>query len=235
MLPALAALAVGLGAVAQAATGFGFSLIAAPFLVAAHRVPLGVQLNLVLGLAVNVGVLARTARHADLGVAARLAGPATVASVAIGSLIRATPRGPWTLVAGLVCLGAVAAVAGGVPPERMRRRGAVPVVGAVSGGMNVAAGIAGPPVVLLSLGAGWPPARAVATMQAFFAVLNVVALATLGLPRRLPVEVVAATVVGVLAGLVLAPRLPAASVRRATLVLAGGGALLATGRGLAAL
>lgn len=233
VLPALAAGAVAVGAVAQAATGFGFSLIAAAFLVAAHEVPLGVQLNLVLSMAVNVGVLARTVRHADLRIAARLSGPAVVTSVSLGALIRATPGGPWTLVAGVVCLVAVVLVARGLGPELLRARGAVPVVGAVSGAMNVAAGIAGPPVVLLAIGARWSAAASVATMQVFFIVLNVAALATLGLPGRLPAEVVAAAAVGLVAGLALAPRLPPAAVRRATLLLAATGSLLAIGRGLA--
>ncbi|MGH9281688.1 MAG: TSUP family transporter, partial [Acidimicrobiales bacterium] len=75
MLVALAVGAVLLGSVAQATTGFGFSLIAAPFLVAAYEVPDGVQLNLLLSMAVNLAVLARTFRGVDLRTAGLLTGP----------------------------------------------------------------------------------------------------------------------------------------------------------------
>lgn len=49
----------------QFATGFGFSLVAAPLLIAAYRAPTGVQLTIVLS--VNLALLAREHRGIDSG------------------------------------------------------------------------------------------------------------------------------------------------------------------------
>ena len=56
-----------------------------------------------------------------------------------------------------------------------------------SGAMNALGGAAGPFASLYAVNSGWPPRLRVATLQAYFAVLNVAVLATLGLPRHLAV------------------------------------------------
>jgi uncharacterized membrane protein YfcA len=235
VLVALAVGAVFLGALSQATTGFGFSLIAAPFLLAAYEVPDGVQLNLVLSLAVNLAVLARTYREADLRAAGLLTVPGVLVTVAAGAAVRAATPETWAVAAGLVCLVACGAVARGVSSPVLASRGAVVAGGALSGGMNVVAGIAGPPAVLVSLNAGWPPSKALPTLQVFFLALNVVALAVLGLPDQLPLGLAAGALAGVAAGRAVHGRLADDRARTATLVLATAGSLLAVGRGLAAL
>ena len=163
-----AAVAVALGAVSQAATGFGFSLVSAPFLIAVYRAPTGVQLNLLLSAAINLALLARERRHADVRAAGFLLLPAVAATAAIGYAVRQSQSAPLTLAAGLVCLGGVAAVASGRRFRRLRGPAGTALVGAVSGGMNVVAGIGGPPVVLFGINAGWSLERARPTMQLFF-------------------------------------------------------------------
>lgn len=227
----LAALAVAVGVAAQAVTGFGFSLVSAPFLIAAYRAPAGVQLNLVLSMAVNVAVLAREHRHVDGRSAALLLAPALVAVVPAAYAARRLSSGVLTVAAGVVCLLAVAALASGTGLRRGTGRAGTAVVGFVSGAMNVVAGISGPPVVLFALGARWPPQRARPTMQLFFLGLNLVTLASLGWPDRFPPGLAVAFAAGVLAAARLGQRSSTASVRTATLAIAAAGSVLAVVRG----
>ena len=153
----LAAVAVLFGAVAQSVTGFGFSLVCAPFLVAAYGAPDGVQLNLALSVGLNLLLLVSGRRHLDARSALRLLLPAVVATVVVGLLIRGSDTDGLTVVAGGLCLIGVVAVARGRSIRRITGRVGTLIVGALSGAINVAAGIGGPPVVLFGTTAGWSP------------------------------------------------------------------------------
>jgi uncharacterized membrane protein YfcA len=228
----LAAVAVAAGVAAQAVTGFGFSLVSAPFLIAAYRAPTGVQLNLLLSMAVNVAVLSREHRHADRRAAVLLLAPALVAIVPTAYVARRLSAGPLTVAAGLVCLAAVAALAAGGRLRRVTGRAGAVVVGLVSGAMNVVAGISGPPVVLFALNAEWPPERVRPTMQLFFLGLNALTLLSLGRPDRLPAGLMVGFVAGLAGGALLAGRPSGTAVRAATLAIAAAGSVLAVARGL---
>lgn len=228
----VAALSVLAGAVCQATTGFGFSLVSAPFLIAAYRVPGGVQVNVLLSSALNLGLLAGQARAADYRAAGLLLLPGGLATFAVGAAIHHSPPAVLTVVAGALCLAGVLAVARGRPWTRITGPAGTAVVGALSGGMNVTAGIGGPPVAVFALGAGWPQATARATMQVFFLGINLLALASLGLPRDLPVVMVAALAAGMLVGRRVAAMVSPAGVRTAALLVAAAGSLLAISRGL---
>jgi uncharacterized membrane protein YfcA len=228
----LAAGAVAAGVVAQAVTGFGFSLVSAPFLIAAYRAPTGVQLNLLLSLAVNVAVLSREHRHADRRAAVLLLVPAVVAIVPAAYVARRLSAGPLTVAAGLVCLAAVAALATGGRLRRLTGRAGTAVVGLLSGVMNVVAGISGPPVVLFALNAQWPPERVRPTMQLFFVGLNALTLLSLGRPDRLPAVLLVGFAAGLAGGALLAGRPSGPAVRAATLAIAAAGSVLAVARGL---
>lgn len=233
MTAVLAAVTVAIGAVAQLATGFGFSVVCAPFLIAAYRAPTGVQLSLVLSVVVNLTLLAREHRAIDFRAAGLLFLPGMAAAVAVGYAVRHSDPGPLTVVAGVICLAGVVVLACGRQFSRVSGRAGILVTGALSGGMNAIAGVSGPPVVLFALNAGWPPNRARPTMQVIFLGLNVVTLAALGWPDRLPLGLISAFAAGIVAGVLLAGRLPAAVVRPATLGLAAVGSVVAIVRGIA--
>jgi uncharacterized membrane protein YfcA len=228
----LAAVAVLFGAVAQSVTGFGFSLVCAPLLVAAYGAPAGVQLNLVLSVGLNLLLLLHGRRHLDGRSAARLLVPAALATVVVGLLIRDSDTDGLTVVAGALCLVGVVAVARGRSIRRITGRVGTVLVGLLSGAINVTAGIGGPPVVLFGTTAGWSPEVARPTLQAFFLGINAVALLTLGPPDRIPGLLVPAVAVGLVLGQIAARRLNADQVRVAVLVTAGAGSLLAIVRGL---
>jgi uncharacterized membrane protein YfcA len=227
----LAALAVAVGVAAQAITGFGFSLVCAPFLIAAYRAPSGVQLNLVLSLTVNLVVLVREHRHADPRAAALLLAPALVAIVPAAYAVHHLSPGPLTIAAGIACLAATAALAAGTHLPRLTGRPGAAVVGLLSGAMNTVAGISGPPVVLFALNAQWPPERVRPTMQLFFLGLNALTLAALGPPHHLPLGLLVGFAAGWLAARLLGHPSPAA-VRNGTLLLAAAGSAVAIWRGL---
>ncbi|HVW34808.1 MAG TPA: TSUP family transporter [Acidimicrobiia bacterium] len=229
----LAGLAVAAGVIAQSITGFGFSLVGAPFLVAAYRAPTGVQLNLLLSALVNVAVLAREHAHADRRAAALLLLPALVAVLPAAWLVHHTSSGPLTVAAGGACLVAVAALAAGTHLHRLSGRAGTVTVGLLSGAMNVIAGISGPPVVLFAVHNAWPPTRARPTLQLFFLGLNALTIVSLGLPGHLPVAPLIGFAAGLVAARLIGHRPSADAVRRATLVLAGVGSLVAVARGLA--
>lgn len=228
----VAALAVFLGSVSQAVTGFGFSLVCAPFLVAAYDAPAGVQLNIVLSVLLNIALVGTGRHHVDWGAVVRLLLPAAVATVIVGRIVQHASVSAVTVAAGTICLLGVVAVA-------RNKRAASPVgpvgtaaVGALSGAINVAAGIGGPPVVLFSVNAGWAPRVARSTLQAFFLGINLVAIVTLGLPDHVPAGVIIAMVAGLPVGHAMAQRLEPHHIRGIVLLIAAGGSLLAIGRGL---
>ncbi len=224
--------AVLLGAMAQAVTGFGYGLVSAPFLVAAYDAPEGVQLNLVMSMAVALLVLASNRRGLDGAVALRLLVPAAVTTVGVGLLVRGSETDGLTVLAGVLCLLAVVLVARGRTSDRLTGTAGTTAVGAVSGAMNVVAGIGGPPVVLFGATAGWTPEVARPTLQVFFLGCNAIALATLGPPDELPPALLGAVVGGILLGRPIARRLRPEHLRVAVLLLAGVGSLLAIARGL---
>jgi hypothetical protein len=228
----LAAVAVALGAVTQTATGFGFSLVSAPFLIAAYRAPTGVQITVLLSLLVNLAVLGREHRRTDVRAAGLLILPAVAVAVPLGYLVRQSPPGPATVVAGLVCLAAVTALAAGQRFHGLDTPAGRLAVGAVSGGMNATAGMSGPPVALFAAHARWPLAMARPTMQLVFLSINLTTIVGLGWPDRLPLGVLAGFAAGISAGAVVVGRLPEAIVRPATLAVAGVGSVLAIARGL---
>jgi uncharacterized membrane protein YfcA len=230
----LAAVAVAAGVAAQALTGFGFSLVSAPFLVAAYRAPTGVQLNLVLSMAVNLAVLAREHRHVDGRAAALLLAPALLAVVPAAYVARRVSSGSLTVTAGVVCLLAVAFLARGNGLRRGGGRAGTASVGLLSGVMNVFAGMSGPPVVLFALGARWPVQRARPTLQLFFLGLNVVTVVSLGWPDRFPAVLAVGFALGVLGSTLLRGRPSQGSLRTATLAIAALGSALAIVRGLTA-
>jgi uncharacterized membrane protein YfcA len=226
---ALTAFAVLLGAVAQSVSGIGFVLVCGPLLVAALGPDDGVRLAVVLSLAVNAAVLARTWRQADLRTAILLLLPAAVATPVAARLLRSAPDRLAEGLAGASAVLGATALAVGLRWRSARGRAGAVLAGVVSAAMNVAAGIGGPAIALYAGNADWPATAMRSTAQVYFLGLNVVALASLGIPHvagGLLAGCVAALVVGLLLGAVVARRLAEPTARRLTLSLAALGGLV---------
>jgi uncharacterized protein len=227
-LLAAVALAVLVGALAQSVSGIGFVLVCGPLLVAALGPADGVRLGVVLSLVLNGVMLVRHRSATDVRSALWLLVPAVLATPVVAVAVRGLPVRVAEALAGTAALlGALALAAGLRWPAARGRRGAASA-GVVSAAMNVVAAIGGPAAALYAANAGWSAAAVRSTLQLYFLLLNVVALASLGLPEvpgQLLAVAATALAVGMVAGAPLARRVPEAGARRATLGLAGAGGL----------
>src|SRR3954452_20350989 len=148
----------------QAATGFGFSLVAAPLVFAAVEPQPAVGLLLVLGLEVNVLTLAtegrrpRPLRRSSLTMLA-FAVPGALAGVAV---LRALPAGALQVAVALGVAGTLAA--------RRVTRAHVPawVAGLAAGALTTSTSTNGPPMLLHLLGRGAKPEQVRDTLTVCF-------------------------------------------------------------------
>ena len=165
-----AGIAVAAGAALQSATGFGFSLVAAPLLFAATEPAEAVGLLILLGAEVNLLTLAGERRRPrplcatarvllGVGAAGRAGGRRRAARARRRRApARRRPPACWSSLA--VRWRTQRATAGPVrPPPRWAR----PVAGLAAGALTTSTTTAGPPLVLLPAAAASPPRPRCAT------------------------------------------------------------------------
>jgi uncharacterized protein len=216
-MPLLAAAAVAAGAALQSATGFGFSVVAAPLVFAAVGPEEAVGLMLVLGTEVNLLTLATEGR--------RPRGVGREAALLVGFAL----PGAFVGVAALRGLDAVAlqvAVSIGVVATLAARHLAggrrtpgwtAPIAGGVAGALSTSTTTAGPPLLVYLLGRGLEPAQVRDTLTISFlglTVVSVLALAATGTSKAVPDLVLVAVLVPVVAAGHLAGRPLFASLAR---------------------
>jgi hypothetical protein len=222
--------AVAAGAVAQSVSGIGFILVCGPALVAALGPHQGVGVAIVISAVLNAVVLAREWRSVRAADALLLFVPAALTTPLWARALRGLDPVVEARVAGAAVVVGVLMLAAGLRWHRAAGRAGALVAGTVSSAMNVAAATGGPAVALYATNAGWGQRDLRATLQAYFLALNVVALATLGVPpwtASTDVPVAVGLVAGLGLGALVAPRVGHKLARTVTLVLAGiGGALL---------
>ncbi|RKE23329.1 TSUP family transporter [Streptomyces sp. TLI_171] len=228
---ALAVAAVGFGGFAQAVTGMGFSLVAAPALIAALGPHRGVPAVLLLAVLASLLPLSRDWRHARARDAGRLLLPALLAIPVVAWLTRSVDSRVLAAAAGCGVLIGVALLACGLRSAFLRRPAGAWVSGLASAGLNVVGGVGGPPIGLYAANAGWAPRESRATLYAFFLVQNVATATTLGFVRP-PWPTVAALAVGAAAGMALSPRLSPAVTRTGVLAVSCIGAVALIGTAL---
>ena len=223
---------------AQGITGLGFSLVCAPILIAVLGPREGVRTALVLSTFLNVALLTRTHRSVLVREGSLLLVPAVAATPLLAWASRRIDGRVLTIVAGVLTVASAAALLSGLRWRRAARSPAAAVsAGVVSAAMNVVGSIGGPALALYSVNAGWVPSRARPTLQVIFLMSNLVAMASLGLPRfggfggRWS-ALFAALFVGWLVGLRVARYVPEGAARVATLGVAAAGGLVAIGRAL---
>jgi uncharacterized membrane protein YfcA len=236
----LVVLAVVVAAALQSVTGFGFALVAAPALVAAHGAHASVSAIAVLGPLVCLMALTTEGRRPAIDARAAWAlGLWALPGLAAGVLLldRLPERGLEAAV-GVAVLAAVAVRQRDTrraprPDGVALRDGHTIASGVASGALTTTVGINGPPLVLRLLRAGAPPVVARDTLAALFLGLGTVGLGSLAagglldLPASTPALALGA-VAGQVAGRPVLARLHPEQHERvvtALLVLAGIGAL----------
>jgi uncharacterized membrane protein YfcA len=231
----LLSLAVLGGAGAQRLFGMGFALVTAPFLVLLRGPVQGVLLANVLSLVVNAVVLGITWRAVELRrgvvlaasalpllpIGAWVAGwlPAPLLMVVIGSLIMISLLATMVSKRGIVLPGTGATVA----------------AGAMSGFMNVTAGVGGPALSIYALSTRWNHQSFVATAQLLGVIVNTASVAIRGLPRLTSAQATVALCAlagGVVVGQRLTARINADVARRFLVGLALTGAAATMLKGL---
>lgn len=231
----LLATAVLLGAATQRATGLGFALVAAPFLVLLVGPAAGVTLSNVLSAALCALVLLRTGRRTLWREVAVLAVPALLA-VPLGVLVvRTLPDGPLLVTVGALAIGAVVVVAAGRQRQLLPGRRSAVLAGALSGFMNVTAGVGGPMVTAYAVSRRWPLTVFIPTAQATLLVINLASLAAKGLPTLGPAVWVVSGVAlaaGLVAGEAVTRRLDPARGLRLVIAVALAGGVATVVRGL---
>lgn len=177
MSPALVVVVAvaALASFAQGVTGFGFALIAVPFLVLVVDVREAVVMSTLLGL-VNVALLAvRVWRATPWNTVAWLL-LGSFAGMPVGlAVLVLMPEDGLRITVGVVTVAMAAAVASG---WRVPSTGALSelAVGVVSGVLRTSTSMSGPPVVLYLQGRGQAPDAFRAAMAMFFLVGGVVSI-----------------------------------------------------------
>lgn len=238
---ALVLIAVVAGAVAQRVAGLGFGLVVSPILVVLLGPLDGVMIINACGAASSLLILSRVWRDVDWGRYVGLIVPG-LAGIALGAFLAShVPAAPLeigiglTLIAGLVVSQLVA---------RARRRvdglGVMVASGFTSGLMNAAAAVGGPAVTAYAVLSRWDQRRFGATLQPYFITTGTTSLlakafATGGHWPSLEAwqwaAVFGCMVVGIVAGDLMARRVAGETVRRAVILIAYAGALLAIANG----
>ena len=226
----VAIVGVALGAALQSVSGFGFALVAAPALVAAHGGADTVSAIALLGTGLSLLLLAGEGRRPqpDARAAGALVAWALPGLPAGAVLLGALPERLVEALVGVAVLSAVvvrarASAPATAPRPIAPRDPATAAAGLACGALTTTTGINGPPLVLRLLAARTPPLVARDTLAVLFVLtgiggtLSLLAAGAFELPPRIG-ALAAATVVGQVAGRPLLARLHPD--RHETLVLA---------------
>ena len=224
--------ALAFGGFAYATVGFGIALVASPFLVAEFGSADGVRVSLILATGLGLIAVPQGRRHLRLHEGSLMLAPALLLSPLIAVLVRDMDGPLLVAIAGTLTLLGVWALHTRLLSARLSGDAGAVTAGAVSAGMNVVAGLGGPPLALYTAGTRWPIAEARSTMQTVFVIQNVIALFSLGL-TPVPVPFMVALVIGWVGGMLAAKRVAVSTLRTLALSVAGIGGILAVVRGLA--
>lgn len=223
------------GAAAQAVTGFGFSLVAAPVFVFVVGPMKAVRLTNLLAIVVNLIMLARERKSTNIGFSLGFLVPAIVVTPAVAFAIHRTSPAILSVLVGISVITCAVALISGRRATWIHGRPGLFMAGAVSATTNTASGVGGPAVAMYAVNAGWTLEMTRPTLALFFVGLNVVSLAVLGLitmPWWLAGGLVACACAGFAAGMVFLRRLSPTTLSRATLFFALAGGVAAIVRGL---
>lgn len=227
----LATIAVAAGAAVQAGIGIGFALVCAPFLVALSGPREGVKSAIALSIVLNLLMLFKERRDLVFKPILALLIPSLLATPVIVILVKSLDRRPLTVAAGIVTIAGVVALAMGRRSRRFSGAPAAAVAGVIGAAMNVVGGISGPPTVVYAINEGWPAKMMRPSLQFYFLVLNIAALAGLGLPK-LNYWLPAGLAAGWIAGSAASGRVSETKLKAAVLVVAAAGGLTAIAKGL---
>ncbi|MDE2836526.1 MAG: sulfite exporter TauE/SafE family protein [Chloroflexota bacterium] len=233
------ALAVLLASTTQGATGFGFVIVSAPVMAVYLDPKLVVPVVLVLGVALGVPLMVHTRREFSI----RRVWPMMLAGAAftpIGTLVLTRLDAPQIkILLGLVAGAVSLALLFGFQREARNQRLASIPVGAASGLLTGATGLAGAPVILFFANQGVEQRQFRADIVYYLQAVSFSALPSYIVAGVLTAEAVRlaavllpAGVVGVSVGMWLSGRIPALLFRRIALGIVLSAAAIAVSSGV---
>lgn len=238
----LALLLVAVSATVQGTTGFGFNILAVPFLTLFIDPKLVIPSIILLNVLLDVVLLATVWRHVSISriwllvLAGLLATPVGV--VLLGII---DPE-PVRVIIGVAVVTSGLAMLAGVRRTITDERIASGVAGSLGGLLNGLIGIAGPPVILLFANQGMAPLQFRANIVTYFTAITIIAAISFWLDGALTDEAlllaaatVPATIIGVAAGIWLHSRVPLEAFHRLSLLLVVMAGVTALVTGLASL
>lgn len=218
VVPGVVLLAVFAGALVQAATGMGFSLVVAPVMVLALGPRDGIPTTLALAALSSVVPLLRDRRHIQPAPVTRLLLPTLACTPLIAWAVHGADTRWLALAGGIGVVIAVALLASGLRSQLFRTPAGAVATGASSAVLNVVGGVGGPPIGLYVANTDWDPPTTRANLHAFFLIQNAVTCLILG--TRMPgAAAIIALCAGTAAGMVLASRITPSTVRTGVLAV----------------
>lgn len=222
--------------VLQGVTGFGYNIVVIPLLTIYLEPAAAVTAVVLHNVVLNAVLLLNAWRSARVRRIWLLALAGAVATPAGALVLRAIEPAPARIIIGVFVIATGVAMLAGFTRAFRSERLASGVVGLAAGVTNGAVGMAGPPVILFFANQGMPPREFRANIVAFFAVATLVAVPSFVATGVLTPErarfgaaLMPAVIAGVVAGVILHPRVSDRTFRRLTLtlvVLAGAVALM---------
>jgi uncharacterized membrane protein YfcA len=219
-LIALVVISIAAGAIAQAVTGMGFSLVSAPALLAFLGPREGVAVVVILAAMSSVFPLSRQWRAVRLGSAGALLLPILLSTPVIAMALAGVDTRVVAVAAGVAVVAGVVLLARGASWAWFRGLPGALAAGVASATLNVVGGVGGPPVGMYAANTDWGPAQTRATLQFIFLIQNLVTAVVVGLVAP-EWWMVAALLVGTVVGASLMTRVSAAAARLAVLGVAG--------------
>lgn len=170
------ALFVAIASFLRGLTGFGFAIVATPLLALVFPPAIAVPVATLLQIPSGLPTVLRDWSDTDFraaGMAALGGIPALVPGV---YLVATMPADIMRLAVGAVVVLSTAALAFGTRIGRPPKSGELFGAGALSGLLQGAVGMAGPPVIMLVLASSWSAARCRATLSCVFLILGTVSV-----------------------------------------------------------
>jgi len=227
--------AIFLGTSTQRITGVGFALISSPLLVALLGPFDGVIVVNIFGTLTAFAVFWRVRSQVEYSRAVRMLVPALVAIIPGAWVAREVPPHVLSVLIGALVVLALAGSFVARPGGFFSGRPGAVLAGAVSGFMNVTAGVGGPAVSAYAVASRWPQTAFAATAQLYFFVLGLTSLLAKQALPDLHWPQVAGCILAVVAGVVVGEqtsrRIPPQVARTGVIALAflGSGLILTRG------
>ena len=170
-----AAAVVLFASVLQACTGFGFSILATPFLLLVYDAREAIQINIILSILISLWLVPRLASSVDKGLFRRLVIGSIFGSVAGIALYVYADAATMKITIGLLLLGFTALILATPGFGTSTRRDHV--VGSLSGALTSGLGMPGPPLLVYFAGARMEKSVLRSTTLAYFLVIYSLSLA----------------------------------------------------------